>query len=401
MLALINHGVSTLKATIEEARAYAQSLRNTASETEQVPAHTVRSQAGKKQKRSGGADSGRPTKVPRPAPVGRPRFGTRVHIMQANLRDGFVVLHNNGRDSADLGGWSLRGGESGSTVYKIPVGTTLEARSSLVLLAPGAETPEPFKHESIKELRSSRSWPDALLVHNANGSVVDGEADIDSTYSAPYGTLIRRAENYYRDLVSQLVSQRLFVKSPGMVGPTSVSAQSVRFTHDTRLHLCALLEQFAGHLMRACTTEDGGLATATSMCSAVEDALPGCDVQRRAIAEVARSAEHTDLFLLTDEDAQKVAEAHARAAGDTPQLAVDAVHALAVAMDYFLVELIETVATIAYGETTTPGSQGDAHTQTSDFCVSVLDKLGLQMAIRIDPDLHKICAAVDSRPGLS
>lgn len=195
--------------------------------------------------------------------------------------------------------------------------------------------------------------------------------------------------------------------------------------------MITLVEQFAAHLVHACATEDSADATAVAVCSAVEDALPACDVQRRAVAEVARSAEHTQLFLMNDADAQKVADARYTADADAPRLTWEGVHALAVAIDYFLVraralrraprprragresggvpaparaprrsqvELIETVATIAYAETTNPSAQGDAHKHTSDFCFGALDRLSLQMAIRMDPDLNKICAAVDSRP---
>lgn len=240
MLAFVQKGLETLKKSIEEGRLAVggdrHEIATRPAKAADVP--IARGATKKSKRRSGGSDAGRAAKVPRPAPVAKPKVGARVYIMRANLREGFIVLTNDGRESGSIGGWTLRSGATGSVVYKLPEGTAIEARTALVLLAPGGETPEAFKHDYVKELRSSRAWPDALLLHDADGTVVDGEVDINSASSTPYGALVGRAENYYRELVSQLVSQRLFAKSPGMVGPSNVSAESVRFTYDTRT-VCA------------------------------------------------------------------------------------------------------------------------------------------------------------------
>lgn len=71
------------------------------------------------------------------------------------------------------------------------------------------------------------------------------------------------------------------------------------------------------------------------MCVAVDEGLPACDVQRRAVAEAARSAEHRSLFLVSDE--QVSAFAATLESARRPALSQPAVHALAVAIDYLLV----------------------------------------------------------------
>lgn len=68
------------------------------------------------------------------------------------------------------------------------------------------------------------------------------------------------------------------------------------------------------------------------VCTAVAEALPPCDVQRRALAECARSQEHGDLFLVRDDEARTIVD-RTRGVRLTPV----ACHTLAVALDYLLV----------------------------------------------------------------
>lgn len=59
-------------------------------------------------------------------------------------------------------------------------------------------------------------------------------------------------------------------------------------------------------------------------------------------------------------------------------------------------ELVETVATIAYSETSNGMAQGEPTLPDAELCTGALDKLALVTAVRMDPDLHKIFAvAVD------
>jgi hypothetical protein len=416
----------------------------------------------------------RPRSVPPPRPVG----SSRVNIKQVSLGEGYVVLTNDGRTGVSLDGWTLRSGAT--TTLTIAPDTTLEAHTALLVLAPDATPPSSLKNSGMKQLRATAAWAEGVMLFNADDVLIDGEGPSVLPSDSPLHEVVRRAEEYYRQLVSQLVAQRLFAKSPGCVGPSHVDATNVRMTHDARevraraplgppeaarqrrhawarkharararTHPCTrprlglaflaptplssqelqlMLEGVADRILRSCKAEGRAPLTPSAVCVAIEDALAPCDVQRRALAECVRASEHDKLFMLSDEEVELFAATVTGAEQLT--LSVEAVHTLAVALDYLLVrmpapapterllprgarassrgararppccarcaqaELIETVATIAYSETTNGAIQGEGTPIDAELCAGALDKLALVTAVRMDPDLHKVFASV-------
>lgn len=170
----------------------------------------------------------RPRSVPPPRPVG----SSRVNIKQVSLEEGYVVLTNDGRTGISLDGWTLRSGAV--TTLTIGPDTTLEAHTALLVLAPNARPPPSLKSAGIKQLHATTTWEDGLMLFNTDDVLIDGEGPAALPSDSPLREAVRRAEDYYRQLVSQLVAQRLFAKSPSCVGPSHVNAKNVRMTHDAR-----------------------------------------------------------------------------------------------------------------------------------------------------------------------
>ncbi|KAG8466141.1 hypothetical protein KFE25_001897 [Diacronema lutheri] len=326
--------------------------------------------------------------VPPPRPVG----SSRVNIKQVSLDEGFVVLTNDGRTGVAIDGWTLR---SGSVIsLTIPPETRLEPHTALLVVAPDARPPAALARAGMKRLRATAAWTSGLMLHNRDGVLIDGEGGASHLPASPFQPVISRAEGYYRTLVSQLVAQRLFAKSPNFMGPSHVNAKNVRLTHDAREELHSMLESVADRVLQHCKADSRSPLSASTMCVAIEEALPACDVQRRAVAEAARSSEHATLFLLTDAEVAEFA-AHVESAKQLA-LSPEAAHAFAVALDYLLAELVETVATMAYSETSSGLGQGEVAPTDAELCTGALDKLALVTCVRMDPDLHKIFAAACS-----
>ena len=101
-----------------------------------------------------------------------------------------------------------------------------------------------------------------------------------------------------------------------------------------------MLESVADRVLQHCKADSRSPLSASTMCVAIEEALPACDVQRRAVAEAARSSEHATLFLLTDAEVAEFA-AHVESAKQLA-LSPEAAHAFAVALDYLLVRSLPT-----------------------------------------------------------
>jgi len=166
--------------------------------------------------------------VPPPRPVG----SSRVNIKQVSLDEGFVVLTNDGRTGVAIDGWTLR---SGSVIsLTIPPETRLEPHTALLVVAPDARPPAALARAGMKRLRATAAWTSGLMLHNRDGVLIDGEGGASHLPASPFQPVISRAEGYYRTLVSQLVAQRLFAKSPNFMGPSHVNAKNVRLTHDAR-----------------------------------------------------------------------------------------------------------------------------------------------------------------------
>lgn len=62
------------------------------------------------------------------------------------------------------------------------------------------------------------------------------------------------------------------------------------------------------------------------------------------------------------------------------------------------IEVVETVAQIAFSETTNPTSHEDMEDAESELCTGALDKLTLQTSIRMDPDLHQVFRPLQPAP---
>lgn len=170
----------------------------------------------------------RPRSVPPPHPVG----SSRVNIKQVSLDEGYVVLTNDGRTGVSIEGWTLRSGST--TTLAIPAGTVLDAHCAILVLAPSAKPPAVLKHSGMRQLRAKAPWTEGLMLYNRDGVLIDGEGGDSASRDSPFHGVLCRAEEYYRTLVSQLVAQRLFAKSPNFVGPSHVNAKNVRLTHDAR-----------------------------------------------------------------------------------------------------------------------------------------------------------------------
>ncbi|KAJ1630713.1 hypothetical protein T492DRAFT_1144378 [Pavlovales sp. CCMP2436] len=324
----------------------------------------------------------RPRIVPPSHPVGL----SRVNMKQVKVEEGWAVLSNEGGRGLAIGGWTLRSGSK--TVLTITAGTVLEAMGAILLLAPETQPPAFLQNSGLPSLSSSAAWTDGILLHDGGGVLVDGEGYALSQ-DAPLQAAVSRAVEYYRTLVSKLVAQRLFAKSPNFVGPSSVNAD-VRLTHDAREELHRVLVGVADCILSSCKTSDGSVGP-PAVCVAVEAGLPACDVQRRALAEAKRAKEHPTLFLLRDAEVRAFAELPL--SGGIPLCLPDeAVHTLGVALDYFLAELVETVATMSYVETNAMQGPGE-QLPDAELCTGALDRLALLTAVCMDPDMHRIYAA--------
>lgn len=190
------------------------------------------SPASRKRRREGSQD-GRPPKV-RLAPRHIEIYtALRVHIKMASLSSGFLVLSNDGRAAAVLDGWTLKSG-SEDTLFTVPMGTTLQPRCAVLFLSAKGSAPEAVVNAKLLTFRTKGEWTSGVLIYDGDGDLVDGEGTLVQRDS-PLNACISRAEAYYQDLVSQFVSEWLYIKSPGVRGPKVVSARNVRFTHDTRL----------------------------------------------------------------------------------------------------------------------------------------------------------------------